>query len=71
MRDALISQLQQLRRDLTALQARVSDTLELAARLPLEPSRGVRCPRCGLRRPTEALLSEHLENVHGVPAVRR
>jgi hypothetical protein len=72
MRDDLISQLQQLQRDLSALLSRLSATLELAARLPPDPSSGAECPRCGLRRPTETLLAEHLENVHGaLPADRR
>jgi hypothetical protein len=64
-REDLLGQLEALRRDLYAAQAKLTAALELAARLPPDPSREVECPRCGVRRPTEALMNEHLENVHG------
>lgn len=64
----LVKALKTLRYDLTALQAKVSDMLTLAARLPA-PAResDVECPSCGLRFEGERRLAEHVFHVHRGP----
>ena len=58
-----------IRYDCTAIQAKVTDAMDLLARLNVpKPPPAHACPvsHCGVDRPTAELLVEHLENVHGI-----
>lgn len=61
--------LMKIRYDATAIQAKVTDALELLARLDLpRPPEPFVCEVCGIARATAALLTDHLANVHDVEA---
>src|SRR5215207_4956617 len=64
----LVSALRTLRYDLTAMQAKVSDLLTMAAKLPA-PDRAsdVECPNCLLMQSGPQALAEHLFHVHRGP----
>lgn len=58
-----------IRYDCTAIQAKVTDALDVLARLNVpKPPPAHACPvsHCAVNRPTAELLVEHLENVHGI-----
>lgn len=65
----ILEQAKRIRYDLTALQAKVTELLQMAARLP-EPDIDTRtCPECGLTAralPPGVTLADHLHNVHGI-----
>lgn len=64
----ILAALKTLRYDLTALQAKLSDLLTLAARLPTpDPPDSVECPNCQLAFESERRLAEHAYNVHHGP----
>jgi hypothetical protein len=63
----LIVSLKKLRYDLTAMQARVSDLLNQAARLNLPAAARPSCPECGLTMRSARYLAEHLYLAHGGP----
>jgi hypothetical protein len=59
--------LDRLRDQLRGVAAQLSVCRELAAKLPDESGpQGHRCPECGIGRPTEELLRDHLELVHDI-----
>jgi hypothetical protein len=60
----LIVSLKKLRYDLTAMQARVSDLLNQAARLNLPAPARPSCPECGLTMRSDRFLAEHLFQTH-------
>lgn len=65
----LRAMLMKIRYDATAIQAKVTDALDLLSRLDVpKPQPPHECPvsHCGVRVNTAQLLSEHLENVHGI-----
>lgn len=65
----IVEQAQRIRYDLTALQAKVTELLAMAAKLP-EPNPGTRtCPECGLPAkalPQGATLADHRHRAHGI-----
>jgi hypothetical protein len=63
----LVAGLKKLRYDLTAMQARVSDLLDQAARLNLPTPRPHICPDCGLVFRSAPRLAEHLFQTHAGP----
>ena len=64
----LVAQLKRMRYDLTALQAKLSDALELAARVGPTPPRP-RCqePGCGVEMRGTHSLAEHVYLAHAGP----
>ena len=62
----IVQALKKLRYDLTAMQAKVSDLLTMAAALNLEPAEVHAC-RCGLRFPSQRRLAEHVYTSHDGP----
>ena len=63
--DAL-EQLRLIRMDLTNAQAKLTDAIRTVSALNLPEPAAVPCPVCGLDRRTQALLEEHLANVHDI-----
>lgn len=62
----LAEQLRRIRYDLTAAQAKLTDAMELAARLgPTTPR--PRCPECGVELRGRNALAEHAYHAHGGP----
>lgn len=65
----ILEQAKRIRYDLTALQAKVTELLQMAAKLP-EPKPDERtCPECGLEAkalPRSATLADHRWRAHGV-----
>ena len=58
-----------IRYDATAIQAKVTDALLQLARLDVAPPPApFVCPECGVEKRTEAMLLDHLANVHDVQA---
>ena len=57
-----------IRYDATAVQAKVTDALELLGRLPLRDVKqhAHRCPECGIDKTSADALTDHLFNVHGI-----
>jgi hypothetical protein len=65
----LRAMLLKIRYDATAIQAKVTDALEILARLDIpKPPPAHQCPvsHCGVEVAAAPLLVEHLENVHGI-----
>ncbi len=62
--------LRKIRYDLTAAQAKVTEALNMLARMdfPAEPD-GIPCSSCGNSYPSERALALHRSNVHDGPAV--
>lgn len=64
----ILAALKTLRYDLTALQAKLSDLITMAAKLPAPPlEHAVTCPDCGLALPNQRRLAEHAYHVHRGP----
>lgn len=64
----ILAALKTIRYDLTALQAKLSDLITLAARLPApNPPDTVTCPSCGLEHTSQRRLAEHTYHVHQGP----
>lgn len=63
----LVVLLKKLRYDLTAMQAKVSDALNLAARLELPSPQAFVCQSCGIDMRAAAKLAEHLYHSHDGP----
>lgn len=63
--------LRDMRKDLTFAQAKITEALELVARLPVPADTDmVTCAACGVQRRRGVAFAEHMENVHGLtPAV--
>lgn len=58
-----------LQQDLRAATSKLVELRAWIAALPAdEPATRHRCPECGLDRPTAAMLTDHLANVHGKEA---
>lgn len=62
--------LRKIRYDATAIQAKVTDALNMLAAMNL-PGLAPKhlCPSCGIGLPSERALAFHLQNVHDGPAV--
>lgn len=56
-----------IRYDLTALQAKTSELLTMAARLEAPDATSVTCPHCGLRFKGPRTLAEHVYQLHDGP----
>jgi hypothetical protein len=59
--------LKKIRYDATAIQAKVTDALNLLNELHLPDQPVTPCPHCGLETRGERSLAEHLHNVHDGP----
>lgn len=67
--DGLFELLRKIRYDCTAIQAKVTDALNLLAALNLPDTRAPRCGRCGYRPGVNMpSLAEHAHTAHGAPA---
>lgn len=66
----LYAQLDELRKDLSRCQARVTEVYNLLRQLNLPTAEEVRCSRCGVPFRSQRALDEHDYNSHGgsVPA---
>lgn len=64
----ILQQAKRIRYDLTALQAKLTELIRMAALLP-EPDQHARprCPACGLTLKGPRTLAEHVHYVHGGP----
>lgn len=64
----IVAALKTLRYDLTAIQAKLTDLLTMAARLPApDPPDTVTCPHCSLKLENQRRLAEHAYHVHAGP----
>lgn len=63
----LVAALQKIRYDATAIQAKVTDALNMVAALNLPNPEAVVCPCCGVVLKTERGLAEHLYRLHDRP----
>lgn len=59
--------LKKIRYDATAIQAKVTDALNVLAALNLPDQPTAPCPRCGLELAGPRSLAEHMFNSHGGP----
>lgn len=63
----ILHALKTLRYDLTTMQAKLTDLITLAAKLPTPSPDNVHCPTCRLHLENERRLAEHTYHVHNGP----
>jgi len=62
--------LRQIRMDATAIQAKVTDALNMASSMSLPQVERTPCPRCGMPlKGGDQTLALHIQNVHDGPLV--
>lgn len=65
--DDLLELLRRIRKDATAIQAKVSDALALIAELNLPDPSTAKCPNCGIQLRGPLALAEHVYVSHAGP----
>jgi len=62
----IIAHLEKMRVILDAFRREINATIELVAQIPAPAHEKVRCPHCGIDKPNQTRLDDHLLNVHGL-----